>query len=58
MFWQVCSLRGGVAEATAFALSADGKHFVTGSEDSLVKIWDTATGRQVRTDPGSCVGSG
>ena len=60
MFWQVCSLRGDAVDATAFALSSDGKRFVTGSdgEGRLVTIWDTATGQQVRPGPGSCVGSG
>src|SRR5574341_374671 len=32
--------------------SPDGKYFVTGSYDGNVKLWDVATGREVRTFTG------
>jgi WD40 repeat protein len=30
------------------AMSADGKHFATGGKDNVVRVWDTATGQEVR----------
>ena len=37
-----------VAPATGFAGDELGRWVVTGSEDKTARIWDTATGRQVR----------
>jgi len=33
----------------SLAYSPDGKHIVSGSYDSTVKVWNAATGKQVRT---------
>jgi WD40 repeat protein len=33
----------------AFALSPDGKFLVTAGQDNVVKLWETATGKEVRT---------
>ena len=38
------------------AFSPDGTLIVSGSGDCLVKIWNAATGAEVRTDPGSRAG--
>ena len=37
------------AAVTSFSISPDGKRIVCGSEDTLVKIWDTDTGSEVRS---------
>src|SRR5437016_5769418 len=31
------------------AVSLDGRHVLTGSSDRLAKLWDTQTGRELRT---------
>lgn len=36
------------AEIECVAFAPDGKRFVTGDEDFLVKIWDTQTGRELK----------
>ena len=42
-----CSVAGHSREVTSVAMSADGKRIVSGSGDTLVKIWDAATGAVV-----------
>jgi WD40 repeat protein len=32
----------------AFAMSPDGKRFVTAGQDNVVKLWNTADGRELR----------
>jgi len=43
------ALRGHTGEVSSVALSADGKRIVSGSADGTVKIWDAATGQNIRT---------
>ena len=45
------TLRGHLDLVRSVAFSRDGKRIVSGSEDRLVKIWDTQTGVEVS----SCV---
>ena len=40
---------GHVAEVTSIAFSPDEKYLVSGSMDKSVKIWEIATGREIRT---------
>ena len=44
---QVHTLAGHSRVVLSLALSRDGNRIASGSEDSLVKIWDTATGALV-----------
>ena len=44
---QVCTLRGHSGEVTCVEFSADEKWVVSGSEDTLVKIWKAETGAAV-----------
>ena len=44
---QECTLTGHSNYVTSVAYSPDGKHIVTGSEDSTVKVWDSQTGKEV-----------
>ena len=37
--WQVCTLTGHSGNVLAVAFSLDGKRVVSGSHDTLVKIW-------------------
>ena len=46
---QECTLTGHSNWVTSVAYSPDGKHIVSGSYDSTVKVWNAATGKQVRT---------
>ena len=39
---------GALAHCASVAYSPDGKHIVSGSEDKTVKVWDAATGKEVR----------
>ena len=41
-------------DVCSVAFSPDGKQFVSGSVDTLVKIWDTATGAEVSRFWGLC----
>ena len=52
LVWQVCTLAGVISEAYHVAFSPDQKRLVSGSaregtQDTLVKIWDVATGAEV-----------
>jgi WD40 repeat protein len=42
-----CPVTGHTDEVNTVAFSADGKRVVSGSDDTLVKIWDSATGAEV-----------
>ena len=42
------TLVGHASHVTSVAFAPDGKRVVSGSLDSLVKIWDTATGAEVQ----------
>jgi len=44
---QVHTLTGHPRDVTVVAFSRDGKRVVSGSNDNIVKIWDTETGAQV-----------
>ena len=45
--WQVCTMTGHVDVINSVDFSMDGKRVVSGSEDTLVKIWDAETGAEV-----------
>ena len=47
------TLTGHSSMVTSVAFSADGTRVVSGSRDSLVKIWDADKGAEV-CDPGEC----
>ena len=47
--WQVHSLTGHTSSVCVVAFSPDGNRVVSGSADTLVKIWDTRTGAEVRS---------
>jgi WD40 repeat protein len=40
-------LSGQTSPVNSVAFSPDGKRIVSGSDDTLVKIWDAATGDEV-----------
>ena len=46
-FWQERTLSGHSKCVLSVAYSPDGKHIVSGSDDSTVKIWGAATGEEV-----------
>jgi len=50
---EVITLTGHVGKATAIAYSPDGARLVTGGEDQSVRIWDAATGAELRRMQGS-----
>ena len=43
----VCTLTGHSNHVRSVAYSPDGKHIVSGSYDSTVKVWDSQTGTEV-----------
>jgi WD40 repeat protein len=45
----VTQLQGHTGWVCSVALSPDGKHIVSGSEDKAIRIWDVETGEQLRT---------
>jgi WD40 repeat protein len=49
--WQVCTLAGHSGPVGSAAFSPDGKLILSGSDDTLVKIWDVATRLEVRSVP-------
>lgn len=49
-------LTGHTEGVTSLALSADGETLVSGSEDSIIKVWKLSTGKQVRTLAGHTAG--
>jgi WD40 repeat protein len=46
--WLVRQCDGHTATVTAVALGPDGKHALSASVDGTVRLWDAATGREVR----------
>ena len=44
-----CPVTGHSFSVASVAFSPDGKHIVSGSWDSTVKVWNAATGKEVRT---------
>jgi len=48
-FEEGCPVVGHAGAVTSVAFSPDGTHIVTGSEDTLIKIWHVETGTVVRT---------
>jgi len=56
-FWNLCkgdqrlAMTGHVASVNSVAFSADGKRLATGSVGDPVQIWDTGTGKIVKTLP-------
>jgi WD40 repeat protein len=42
-----CPVGGHLIGLASVDFSPDGKQFVSGSDDTLVKIWDTETGAEV-----------
>ena len=49
MRWQVRTLSGHSAGVHSVAFSPNATRLVSGSADKLVKIWDAATGAEVRS---------
>ena len=56
MGWQVCTLTGHSGGVVSVSFSPDGTRVVSGSHDKLVKIWDAATGVEVRSFVGGYCG--
>jgi len=44
---RLCTLPGHASYLRSVAISPDGKRFASGSDDGIVKIWDTTTGEEV-----------
>ena len=47
-----CPVAGHTDAVNSVAFSPDGKHFVSGSDDNLIKIWNTETGAEVSSFAG------
>ena len=48
----MCTLTGHSKLVNSVSFSADGKRVVSGSDDSLVKIWNAETGAEVTSHGG------
>ena len=48
----VVEFKGHSGDITSVAFSPDGRYVLTGSWDDTAKLWDTATGREIRTFKG------
>ena len=46
--WQVFTLAGHTGSVGSVAFSPDGTRVISAADDKLVKIWNTATGVEVR----------
>src|SRR5436853_6539433 len=49
----VATLKGHTEIVYAVAFSPDGKYVVTGSFDKTLKLWETATGKEIKTFGGA-----
>src|SRR5205809_1396804 len=49
----VATLKGHTEIVYAAAFSPDGKHVLTGSFDKTLKLWETATGKEIKTFGGA-----
>ena len=54
--WQGYTLKGHSECVSSVAISPDGKHVVSGSDDELVKIWKVETGAEVHNPGAVCAG--
>jgi len=54
--WQVRTLTGHSEAVCSAVFSPNGEFIVSGSEDGFVKIWDAATGAEVRIFVGERLG--
>ncbi|KAI9783687.1 MAG: hypothetical protein M1839_003535 [Geoglossum umbratile] len=54
--WSVCiqTLEGHGSSVLSVAFSDDSKLLASGSDDSMIKIWDVTTGQEIRTLEGHC----
>src|SRR4051794_19301754 len=48
----VATLKGHTEAVYAVAFSPDGKYAVTGSFDKTIKLWEAATGKEIKTFDG------
>ncbi len=48
----VAAFSGHTGRVTSVAVSPDGSQILSGSSDTLLKLWDVATGREIRTFKG------
>ncbi len=50
---EIATFTGGSGPVDTVAFSPDGKTLVTGDNDGTIRLWDAATGRQIRSLPNS-----